>query len=101
MADIKLIIKISEEDYNILSQTGENTINFGELLTLRKAVRNGFLLPKGNGRLIDADKTISKICGNSCGCHLEECGYDEPCFSVRRIESAPTIIEADKAEKEE
>lgn len=54
------------------------------------------VLPKGHGRLIDADKIISNICGSSCGCHLEECGHDEPCFSVTRIESAPTIIDADK-----
>jgi hypothetical protein len=65
------------------------------------AIKNGTPLPKGHGRLIDADKTILKICGSSCGCHLEECGRDEPCFSVARIASAPTIIEADTAESEE
>ena len=69
--------------------------------SLGDAVRDGTPLPKGHGRLIDADETIKKICGDSCGCHLEECGYDNPCYSVARINSAPTIIEADKAESEE
>ena len=58
------------------------------------------VLPKDHGRLIDADKAISKICGGSCGCHLEECGYDKPCYSVTRIQSAPTIIETDRSEEE-
>lgn len=68
---------------------------------MKNALMRGTPLPKGHGRLIDADNAISKICGGSCGCHFEECGYDKPCFSVTRIESAPTIIEADKAESEE
>ena len=63
---------------------------------LAECVRRGTVLPKGHGRLIDADVTILKICGSSCGCHLEECGHDEPCFSVTRIKSVPTIIEANK-----
>ena len=58
------------------------------------------VLPKGHGRLIDANKTISEICGSSCGCHLEECGNDTPCYSVARISSASTIIEADTESEE-
>ena len=61
-----------------------------------ESILKGAPLPKYHGRLIDADKTISKICGSSCGCHLEECGHDEPCFSVVRIKSAQTIIPATK-----
>ena len=38
---MKLIIDIPEEEYNDLMQTGENTINLGELLDLRNSVRNG------------------------------------------------------------
>jgi hypothetical protein len=68
--------------------------------TLYEELKNGTLLPKGHGRLIDADKTILNICGRSCGCHLEECGNDYPCFSVTRISSAQTIIEADKEQNE-
>ena len=89
---MKLIIEIDEGDYKWI-KNHVNTIN-------EQRIANGTPLPKGHGRLIDADKTISKICGSSCGCHLEECGHDEPCFSVTRIESAPTIIEADKERSE-
>lgn len=38
---MKLIIDIPEEEYKDLMQTGENTINLGELLDLRNSVRNG------------------------------------------------------------
>ena len=93
---MQIVIDIDVRAYNKCLKLVDD--NDGGILGMHliNAVANGTPLPKGHGRLIDADKTISKICGNSCGCHLEECGYDEPCFSVRRIESAPTIIEADK-----
>lgn len=92
MTDIELVIKIPEEKLSLIKNKRYCGLYDSDLY---KAIANGISLPKGHGRLIDADKTISKICGSSCGCHLEECGYDEPCFSVTRIESASTIIEAD------
>ena len=95
MADIELVVKIPKEKYDSICSMCET---FPAEMKARglKYIKDGILLPKGHGRLIDADKTISKICGSSCGCHLEECGQDMPCFSVTRIESASTIIEADK-----
>lgn len=95
---MQIVIDIPESILNTI-QTDE-MISREQLAVLQMHILNGIPLPKGHGRLIDADKTISKICGNSCGCHLEECGYDEPCFSVRRIESVQTIIEADNGESE-
>ncbi len=92
---MQILINIDDEDYDDITLAGGNTINIGVLLDLREAVRKGAPLPKGHGRLIDADQAISKICGSSCGCHLEECGNDKHCYSVTRIESAPTIIEKD------
>ncbi len=44
MENVKLVIEMSKEDYDDLMLTGENTINLGVLLDLRKAVRNGKLL---------------------------------------------------------
>ena len=90
---MKLIIDIPEEVYKRMTN-GDLPIYMAY-----KYVKNGAPLPEGHGRLIDADDAISKICGGSCGCHFEECGYDKPCFSVTRIESAQTIIEADKEEE--
>ena len=90
---MKLIIDIPEEEYEKI-KTCTSPMVWTEHL-----IKNGTPLPKGHGRLIDADNAISKICGGSCGCHFEECGYDKPCFSVTRIESAQTVIEADKEEE--
>lgn len=95
---MKIVIEISEKDYLDFMLQYDNGILDEKTPSHRAkiAIANGTPLPKGHGRLIDADETISKICGNSCGCHLEECGHDEPCFSVTRIKSAQTIIEADE-----
>ena len=90
---MKVIIEIDDKLYKDIQTIG---IPIGKIDYVLKSIKNGTILPKGHGRLIDADNAISKICGGSCGCHFEECGYDKPCFSVTRIESAQTIIEADK-----
>lgn len=98
---MQIVIDIPEERYKDIQRIAWVQLEYHHFKTAEQIIANGTPLPKGHGRLIDADKTISKICGGSCGCHLEECGYDEPCYSVARINSAPTIIEADKAESED
>lgn len=91
---MQIVIKIPKDRYKEILQ--DDYIPDGNFRrNMIEAVRNSTLLPEGHGRLIDADKTILKICGDSCGCYLEECGRDVPCYSVTRIESAPTIIEKD------
>lgn len=62
---------------------------------LIKAIGNGTPLPKGHGRLIDADELKKTIQENDV---LNMTG-----FNVRLcdINSTPTIIEADKAESED
>jgi hypothetical protein len=95
---MQVVINISEEDYEGLKKKDE--FNDMYLNHYEKLIVHGTPLPKGHGRLVDADKAISKICGSACGCHLEECGYDKPCYSVARIKSAQTIIEADRSEEE-
>ena len=55
-----------------------------------EAIRNGTPLPKGHGRLIDADAIVMPML---------ETETDEKWMRVA-INSAPTIIEADKAESE-
>ncbi len=54
--DMQVLININDEDYNDITLTGENTINLGVLLQLRKAVRNGIALPRGYGRLLDENE---------------------------------------------
>jgi len=97
---VEVVVRLPRDIYDMFVKNAEtikaNPLSFQTI----NAVLNGTVLPKGHGRLIDADELISKICGNSCGCHLEECGNDNPCYSVTRISSAQTIIEADNAESE-
>ena len=92
---MQIVIDIPDRIYKIVQN---RTLNITDDEILENALKNGTPLPKGHGRLIDADTTIKSICGNNCGCNLEECGRDFPCYSVQRINSALTIIEADKAE---
>lgn len=93
---MQIVINIDDKLYKRITVEKEYYLEDGE--DLCSAIENGKPLPKGHGRLIDADQAISKICGSSCGCHLEECGHDKPCYSVTRIKSASTIIEADEVE---
>ena len=95
MDEIGLVIKMPKEEY----ETIVNSEDCG-LHTLTRAVAHGTILPKGHGRLIDADKAIKLECGLSCGCNVEECGFSVPCKYVRLIQETPTIIEADGGDAE-
>ena len=85
---MKVLIEIDEKMY-------QNVLNGTYCGTLYEALKNGTPLPKGHGRLIDADE-------------LEECKEimntisGESKYAVRMddIRDMPTIIEADKAESE-
>lgn len=59
------------------------------------AVKNGTPLPKGHGRLIDADKT--KLLSDLF-CYTKYTGIDEAPYedATKALEYATTIIEADK-----
>ena len=87
---MQVVIDIDDKIYETLKDNDEMLIVSGMrsgkafALDICYATANGTPLPKGHGRLIDADKIISD--GLSKGfCNW----YDE-------IEYAPTIIEADK-----
>ncbi len=90
MSGIELVINIPEEEYNTRKKTGYFSDNFKIL----EAVANGTPLPKGHGRLIDADELKKIIEKND---PLAMAG-----FNVRLIDinSAPTIIEAESEDKE-
>ena len=93
MADIELVVKISEDSYKatcngwMLPSDVENVV---------QGIKNGTPLPKGHGRLIDADALnishgvfVPKVKGNAFGCPMDAVFIDE-------INDAPTIIEADR-----
>jgi hypothetical protein len=93
---LELVIKIPEEDYIKISNSNPS---YADDFNLYYAIKNGTPLPKGHGRLIDADelKTLSyevlvdtnnpnRADGlSACNGLVEE-----------DIDLAPTIIEADK-----
>ena len=83
---MKMVIDISEDDYRKV-QDGRASVSM-----MRKAIRNGIPLPKGHGRLIDADALEKEI---------ED--YSEGAFAMRPeflVKDALTIIKADKESEE-
>lgn len=89
MSDIELVIKIPEETYEYWKEHKYEYV-------LSEAIANGVVLPKGHGRLIDADEQIFKIEEIYNGYMLSEDGGIVPNDFVEFLEEAPTIIEADK-----
>jgi hypothetical protein len=89
----RIVIEIDENEYLGIKEYPNNITSYPVTIHLYDAVRNGTPLPKGHGRLIDADE-------------LKEHKYHdnhryENAVAVAYIDWAPTIIEADKAESEE
>ena len=78
MADIELVIKIPEKKLRIIKDKIYCGIYDAELY---KAIENGIQLPKGHGRLVDANEVI-KIANKTKDLH-------------GAIWNVPTIIEAE------
>jgi len=107
MADVELVIKIDEKLYKDIFSDAEIIIYSGMrsgktlLATLLRAIRNGTPLPKGHGRLIDADALEKEIVNGIKAGNYEE-GYEtfahindmDDCLEC--VKYADTIIEADK-----
>jgi len=88
MADIELVIKIPEGKYDRLMKQMQLDRNFSECKITP--------LPKGHGRLIDADAVIKKMEERE-----EQLKDDRSMWESAAVETAldmfaPTIIEADK-----
>lgn len=94
MADTELVIKIDEEQYEFIKQsmTMDKVKDYHALLyNICERIKNGTPLPKGHGRLIDADRLKTHFVGTEQGTDLEV-------YLETTIIDAPTIIEADKEE---
>lgn len=76
MEEIEVVIKIPQEEY----ETIVNSEDCG-LHTLTRAIAHGTILPKGHGRLIDAD--------GACEGNCAECPVNDICI----VNKAPTVIE--------
>jgi hypothetical protein len=109
MTDVELVIKISEEKLSMIKNEMYCGIYDAELY---KAIANGTPLPKGHGRLIDADAFIAMMEDASKRQKYKELLIDD-CLTVDDvfkaiIESllnkglaegdAPTIIKAESEE---
>lgn len=84
---MKIVIDIPEEEYE------KNKKNRCDYHTLCTAIKNGTPLPKGHGRLIDADALLDE----SYQIDSMHCMYDEV-VNVDDIKDAPTIIEGSESE---
>lgn len=87
---MKLIIDIPDEDYAQLDKW--SVYYFREMIT------NGTPLPKGHGRLIDADALEKKMCDREDELGDDRSMWESSAVSVALDMFAPTIIEADKGE---
>ena len=86
MADIELVIKMPEEVYkDIMVHNREMRESGKSAYYFEGLIKNGIPLPKGHGRLIDADA-------------LNFTDIDSANYGSNYIRIAPTIIEADKEE---
>lgn len=94
---LKLVVEISEDVYNRI-QDFDWDCKYADIWFTeeQKAIHNGKILPKGYGRLIDADELpISSI-------DITDLPYDGKGLAVvllEDIECASTVIEADKGEE--
>lgn len=91
---MRIVIDIPNELYN-------SVLNETYCGSLYEELKNGIVLPKGHGRLIDGDKLFSDM-QNGIYAGLYEEGYEEyghilnmdDC--LEEVEAADTIIQADK-----
>ena len=108
MADIDLMIRISEKEYNIIKKSN------GPMSWAEHLIKNGTPLPKGHGRLIDADAFIATMEDASKRQKykkllINDCLTVDDVFKavIESIQNeglaegdAPTLIEADNEDKE-
>ena len=84
---MQVVINIPDEFYNAINEDTYG-VHRGRIYDI---IRDGSVLPKGHGGLIDADELVLQIA---------ELSGDivNPCYGVTYsdIKNAPTIIEADK-----
>lgn len=84
---MQIVIELSELDYKwITLRKGDETL-YPLTLTVYDAIRNGTPLPKGHGRLIDADD-------------IWDLYHDNDFDFYEALDDTPTILEATKGESE-
>lgn len=98
---MKLVIDIPEEVKKTFDNASKADIyetpyyDFNSVIG--RAIQNGIPLPKGHGRLIDADKIVAE----ATECMKYPANYKYMECVIAHMKLAPSIIEADKAESDE
>lgn len=96
---MQIVINISEESYkNIKKQVDK--MDYPDM-QIGRAIADGIPLPKGHGRLIDADKLDARlnfVLNNTGGYKNTPIGTGIVIAMAENLDAKP-IIEADKAEK--
>jgi len=92
---MKVLIEIDDKDYADIMSDSERNLNHYERL-----IKKGVPLPKGHGRLIDADALVKKMEERE-----EKLKDDKSMWETAGVETAldmfaQTIIEADKGDTE-
>lgn len=97
---MKIVIDIPEKIYNRYINYTESYIDFmfiGTEEILVKAIRNGTPLPKGSGRLIDADALIKQLKATANIEWNKKVGSSKGLIdAIDIVDDIPIIIEADK-----
>ena len=103
MADIELVIKIPEEVMEYIRNNSCLSVVYNDEVT--KAMKNGVPLPKGHGRLIDADELREKMVSYRYSDRYCENHTIERSISIGMVDliinDASTVIEADKEQTNE
>jgi hypothetical protein len=89
---MQIVIDIPEETY-------EYWKNHSHEYVLAEAIKNGTPLPKGHGRLIDADALEKKMCDREEELGDDRALWESSAVSVALNMFASTIIEADRSEE--
>jgi hypothetical protein len=102
--NMQIVIDVDENVFTRLFDNGteDYEIMDDDLFAIAKSIRNGIPLPKGHGRLIDADKTIDLI-NKEIAKHDEMMAKYEtyrntqiPSWMWKGVCEETTIIEEDK-----
>lgn len=93
---MQIVIDISESILDIIYKDKE--LNCEQLAILQRCIRNGALLPKGHGRLIDVNNLLDRI-----GLEDNDSNREDNVGEIITLEDfdfTPTIIPADTSESE-
>lgn len=99
---MQIVIDISEDVYERFGfeYIEKNFISKYTTDAILDAFCEGTLLPKGHGRLVDADALEKKMCDREEELGDDRAMWESSAVSVALDMFAPTIIEAERSDKE-